>query len=229
MRARIENVLSYAGARGWRSAPNAAAWKGLLEHSLPQASRVREVKHFGAVPWRDIPAVMAALARSGRWAALAVRFACLTAARPGEVRGVTWGEVDLAERLWTIPATRTKMKRAHRVPLSDPALAILEQMRALSTRPADLVFPGYVRGRPLTDVALSKALHLAAGTKAVTVHGLRSSFRDWVADATDHPDELAEQALAHAVKSAVEAAYRRGDRLDRRRRLMDEWGGFTTD
>ena len=227
VRARIESVLSYAGSRGWRTGANPAAWKGLLEHSLPKPSRVSQIVHHGAVPWRDMPAVMAALARSEGMGALAVRFACLTAARSMEVRAAPWSEIDLPDRMWVIPAARMKMKREHRVPLSGPAIEILEKVRPLASTPTDLVFPGGRPGRPLSDVALSKALHLAAGTKDVTVHGLRSTFRDWCAEATDHPHEVAEMALAHVIANRVEAAYRRGDLFEKRRAVMEEWGRFT--
>ena len=228
VRARVESVLSYANARGWRSGVNPAAWKGHLEHSLPKPSRVAQIVHHGAVPWRDMPTVMAALARSEGIGALAVRFACLTSARSMEVRGAPWSEIDLAGRVWIIPPERMKMKREHRVPLSGPALALLEVVRPLAGSPADLVFPGGRTGRPLSDVALSKALHLAAGTKNVTVHGLRSTFRDWVSETTDYPREVAEMALAHAVGDRVEAAYRRGDLFKKRCGMMDEWGKFAT-
>ena len=157
-----------------------------------------------------------------------IRFACLTAARSNEVRGATWSEIDLGELVWTIPAERMKAKRGHRVPLSGPAAAILAELQPLAPGKAALVFPGGRVGRPLSDVSLSKALHLAAGTKGVTVHGLRSTFRDWAAEATDYPREVAEMALAHAIANKVEAAYRRGDLFEKRRAMMEAWAGFAT-
>ena len=161
--------------------------------------------------------------------ALAVRFACLTAARSGEARDATWSEIDVTERVWTIPADRMKAKREHRVPLTKQALEVLSKVAPQDRKAESLVFPGGKAARPLSDVALSKALHQAAGTKAVTVHGLRSTFRDWAAEATDYPRDVAEMALAHAIGDKVEAAYRRGDLFEKRRRMMEEWGRFCLD
>ncbi len=229
VRSRIERILDYARSQGWREGENPARWRGHLAYVLPKPSTVAQVEHYAAVPFREVAGVMAGLARSQGVGALAVRFACLTAARSGEVRGATWSEVDLGERVWTIPAERMKAKRAHRVPLSGPAVAILVELRPLASGKAGLVFPGGRVGRPLSDVALSKALHLAAGTKGVTVHGLRSTFRDWAAEATDYPREVAEMALAHAIADKVEAAYRRGDLFEKRRAMMAAWADFTQD
>jgi integrase len=226
LRGRIERVLDYARTQGWREGENPARWRGHLAHILPKPSTVAQVEHHAAIPYRTIAPVMAALARSGGMGAMAVRFACLTAARSGEVRGATWSEMDLAAKVWTVPAERMKTKRAHRVPLSEPALEILNTLKPLTAGKEAHVFPG---GRPrqgLTDVALSKALHLAAGTKDVTVHGLRSTFRDWTAEATEYPRDVAEMALAHSIGDKVEAAYRRGDLFEKRRAMMEEWGRF---
>ena len=228
VRGRIERILDYARTQGWREGENPARWRGHLAHILPKPSTVTQTGHRAALPWRSITEVMKALARSEGMGALSVRFACLTAARSMEVRAAPWSEIDLADRMWVIPAARMKMKREHRVPLSGPALEILEKVRPLASKPTDLVFPGGKPGRPLSDVALSKALHLAAGTKDVTVHGLRSTFRDWCAEATDYPHEVAEMALAHVVSNRVEAAYRRGDLFEKRRAVMEEWGRFAT-
>jgi len=156
-----------------------------------------------------------------------VRLACLTAARSGEVRQATWAEIDLETKVWTVPAHKMKAGREHRVPLSGGAMAVLEAVLPLrDPKRGDLVFPGGKPGQPLSDVALSKALHLAAGTKGVTVHGLRSTFRDWVAEETDYPREVAEMALAHAIGDRVEAAYRRGDLFEKRREMMGAWDEF---
>lgn len=166
---------------------------------------------------------------------MAVRFTCLTALRSGEVRGARWGEIDLAGKVWTVPAERMKTGNEHRVPLSAPALEILEVLKPLAEGPKTLVFPGRVGSQSasaltkanagqLSDVALSKALHAAADIKDVTVHGLRSTFRDWVSEATDYPGEVAEMALAHVIGSKVEAAYRRGDLFEKRRAMMEDWG-----
>jgi integrase len=176
------------------------------------------------VPWKGIAAVMAALADAEGIGALAVRFACLTAARSLEVREARWGEVDLEEKTWTLAAERMKGKKEHRVPLSAAAIAVLEELKpALADKDA-FIFPGGRPGNPLSDVALSKALHLAAGRKGVTVHGLRSTFRDWAAEQSDFPRDAAEMALAHAIGSKVEAAYRRGDLFEKRREMMEAWG-----
>lgn len=154
----------------------------------------------------------------------AVRFACLTAARSGEVRNAVWSEIDMKAQIWTIPAHKMKAGKEHRVPLSAGAMAVLQEVLPFRDRLAgDLIFPGGKRGRPLSDVALSKALHSAAGTKDVTVHGLRSTFRDWAAEDTDYPREVAEMALAHTISDKVEAAYRRGDLFDKRREMMEDW------
>ena len=225
VRGRIERILDYATTHGWRKGENPARWRGHLSNILPHRTEVAAVKHHAALHWSDIGCAMRILARAEGIGALAVRFACLTAARSGEVRGAVWGEVDFKAKIWAIPAERMKAKREHRVPLSAPALAVLETARELSDG-AGLVFAGGRLGRPLSDVALSKALHRAAGTQAVTVHGLRSTFRDWTAEQTDFPRDVAEMALAHAIGDKVEAAYRRGDLFDKRRDLMEAWGRF---
>lgn len=224
VRGRIERVLDYARTQGWREGENPARWRGHLDNILPAPSKVTKVEHHAAVERKDIAKVMAALARSDGLSAKAVRFLCLTVARSGEVRAAVWSEIDFANRVWTIPAARMKAGREHRVPLTDGALAILEAVRPLrDSAKGDFIFPGHRAGKPLSDVALSKALHLAAGTKAVTVHGLRSTFRDWAAEETDFPNEVAEMALAHAVGNKVEAAYRRGDLFAKRREMMEAW------
>ncbi|BCK77357.1 bacteriophage P4 integrase [Acetobacter aceti NBRC 14818] len=224
LRGRMERILDYARTHGWRVGENPARWKGHISAILPKPSNVSKVEHHKAIDRKDIGRVMAALAESQGMAAKAVRFTCLTAARSGEVRNATWSEIDLKTRVWTIPAHRMKMGREHRVPLSDGAVAVLQEVMLLrDERAGDLVFPGQKRGKPLSDVALSKALHIAAGTKDVTVHGLRSTFRDWAAEDTDYPSEVAEMALAHAISNKVEAAYRRGDLFDKRREMMVNW------
>ncbi|MBO1323581.1 tyrosine-type recombinase/integrase [Acetobacter sp. TBRC 12305] len=224
LRGRIERILDYARTHGWRDGENPARWRGHLANILPKPSAVTKVRHHAAVPRKDIARVMARLAESEGMAAKAVRFTCLTAVRSGEVRHATWLEIDMAAQIWTIPAERMKTGKEHRVPLSEGAMTVLHEVLPLrDQRAGDLVFPGAKRGRPLSDVALSKALHLAAGTKDVTVHGLRSTFRDWAAEETDYPREVAEMALAHAISDKVEAAYRRGDLFDKRREMMEAW------
>ncbi len=227
LRGRIENVLDYATARGWRVGENPARWRGHLAKLLPQRSKVAAVAHHAAVPWQDIGGVVARLAEAKGTAARCLQFLMLTAARSGEARGARWNEIDLDAALWTIPGARMKAGKPHRVPLSEPTLAILREMTPLKRRPDGLVFPGGRPGSPLSDVALSKALAVAGGGDA-TVHGCRSTFRDWCAEATAFPREVAEAALAHANRDRVEAAYRRGDALDKRRSLMAAWGEHCT-
>ena len=227
VRGRMERILDYAQTQGWRQGENPARWKGHLSNILPRPSTVVREQHHAAVAWKDIGPVMAALARSEGMGALAVRFVCLTAARSGEVRGAKWAEINLETSTWTISAERMKAAREHRVPLSGAAMEIVLTLKPLGADKAALVFPGGRPKKPLSDVALSKALHLAAGTRGVTVHGLRSTFRDWVAEATEYPRDVAEMALAHAIGDKVEAAYRRGDLFGKRRALMEEWGRFS--
>ncbi|WP_408873326.1 tyrosine-type recombinase/integrase [Gluconobacter roseus] len=227
LRSRVERILGYAKAHGWCEGENAARWRGHLDAILPPPSKVTKVEHHAAVERKDIGKVMASLAASDGLAAKAVRFVCLTAARSGEVRAATWNEIDLSSKVWIIPAGRMKAGREHRVPLTDSSMAILEAVTTLrDPENGDLVFPGQKAGKPLSDVALSKALHQAAGTKGVTVHGLRSTFRDWAAEETHYPREVAEMALAHAIGDKVEAAYRRGDLFEKRRKMMEEWAAY---
>ena len=227
VRGRVESVLDYAKARHWRTGENPAAWKGGLDPLLPSRSKVATVEHHAAVPWRDLPLVMARLAEARGVAAQALRFAVLTAARSGEARGADWSEIDLETATWTVPGARMKAKRAHRVPLSPEAAVVLRAaLPADAAKPeGGLVFPGGRRDKPLTDVAVSKALAGAGGDRK-TVHGMRSSFRDWCAEATNTPREIAEACLAHVNANRVEAAYLRGDALAKRRELMERWGRF---
>lgn len=226
LRGRIERILDYASTHGWRQGENPARWRGHLSNILPRPSAVVRVEHHAAIPWSEVGRIMRVLSSAGGTGALAVRFVCLTAARSGEVRSAPWSEIDLKARVWTIPPERMKAKREHRVPLSPGALEILSTVAPQRRGSDSLVFPGGIVGRSLSDVALSKALHAAAGTKEVTVHGLRSTFRDWVAETTDYPGDVAEMALAHTIGDKVEAAYRRGDLFEKRRRMMEEWAKF---
>ena len=222
LRGRIENVLDYAAARGWRVGENPARWRGHLAKLLPQRSKVAAVAHHAAVRWQDIGRVMARLAESQGTGARCLQFLILTTTRSAEARGARWNEIDLDAALWTIPGARMKAGKPHRVPLSEAALTILHEMMALKRRPDGLIFPGGRPGSPLSDVALSKALAVAGGGDA-TVHGMRSTFRDWLAEATAYPREIAESALAHANRDRVESAYARTDHLDKRRLLMAAW------
>lgn len=221
LRGRIEAVLDYAGVHGWRKGDNPARWTGYLDQVLPGKTKVRAVVHHAAVAWADMPAVWEKLGAASSTSALCLRFLILTASRSGEARGARWNEIDLTAKVWTIPATRMKAKAEHRVPLSDAAMAILETMKPLQTKPDGLVFEGGKKGKPLSDVAVSKALTGAA--EGFTVHGFRSTFRDWAAESTNFPREVAETALAHTNKNKVEAAYARTDHLEQRRKLMEAW------
>ena len=227
LRGRIEAVLDYAKSRGWRAGENPAAWRGHLDNLLPARAKVAAVAHHPAVPWREIGTVMARLAESKGTAARCLQFAVLTAARSGEARGARWAEIDLDGGLWVVPGERMKAGKDHRVPLSEPALAVLREMEPLKRARDGLVFPGGRPGSPLSDVALAKALRVAGGGDA-TVHGMRSAFRDWAAEATSFPREIAEAALAHSNRDKVERAYLRGDALDKRRLLMTQWAEHCT-
>jgi integrase len=226
VRGRIENILDYAAAHHMRTGDNPARWAGHLEHSLPARAKVAKVEHHAAMAWRDMPAVVTKLAAGGGMGALCLRFTILTAARSGEARGARWNEIDLAAGVWTVPGDRMKAGVEHRVPLSAAALAVLEAVKPSRDADDGLVFQGGRKGKPLSDVALSKAL--AAVAHGVTVHGCRSTFRDWAAESTNFPREIAEAALAHTNKDKVEAAYLRGDHFEKRARMMDAWAVHCT-
>ncbi len=223
VRGRIESVLDWATVRDFRQGDNPARWRGHLDKLLPQRSKVQKVEHHSALPYAETGAFMAALREQGSTSALALEFLILTATRTGEVIGATWAEIDLGAALWTIPDERMKAKREHRVPLSRPALAILKRLH--ESRSSEFVFPGAKASKPLSNMALLKLLERMKRTD-LTVHGFRSTFRDWAAERTNFPREVAEHALAHSLPDKVEAAYRRGDLFDKRRLMMDEWARF---
>ena len=223
VRGRIEAILDWATARGFRAGENPARWRGHLDKLLPKKTKVRRIEHHAALPYREIAAFVAELRSQEGIAARALEFAILTAARTGEVIGARWDELDLADRLWTVPAERMKADKEHRVPLSDAAIAILEDLQRV--RQGDYVFPGGRAGRPISNMAMTMTLR-RMGRGELTVHGFRSSFRDWAAERTGFPAEVAEMALAHAVSDKVEAAYRRGDLFQKRRQLMDAWARY---
>jgi integrase len=227
LRGRIERILDFAKTRGWRAGENPAAWKGHLALTLPARSKVRKVEHHAALPWREIGDFMLALKDQQGVGARALQFAILTAARSGEVRGARWSEVNRSSATWLLPPERMKGGREHRIPLSEPALDVLREMAEarLSSDSDALVFPGRDAGRPLSDMSLTAVLR-RMGRGELTAHGFRSSFRDWAAETTAYPTELVEMALAHAVGNKVEAAYRRGDLFEKRRRLMDDWAAY---
>lgn len=231
LRGRIERVLDAAKVNGHRAGENPARWHGHLDKILNEPRKLTR-GHHAALPYAHLPAFMKRLRSAKGVAAKALELAILTAARSGEVRLAQWGEFDLEAGVWTVPAERMKMRREHRVPLSAPAIALLKAIRnpqgATERLPdpdaAELVFPSAKLQRPLSDMTLSAVLRRMK--VEVTVHGFRSSFRDWCAEETDHPREVAEAALAHAVGDATERAYRRGDALEKRRRLMDDWAKY---
>lgn len=229
VRGRIERILDYAATHGWRYGDNPARWRGHLSNILPKPSSVAKVKHHAALEWQKIGEVMQKLDLSDSVSSLAVQLLCLCAVRSSEVRKARWDEVDEVNAIWVIPSERMKTGKEHRIPLSDRAVTILRQARVLQRTETDLIFPGQKKGQPLTDVALSKALHYAAGTKEVTIHGLRSTFRDWCGEATSWPRDVAEMALAHTIANKVEAAYRRGDLFAKRREMMQQWADFCFD
>jgi integrase len=218
LRGRIERVLNAAKAKGHRSGENPAAWRGHLENLLPKRQKLTR-GHHAALPYADVPAFVAKLRTRKAVAALALEFAILTAARSGEVLGARGPEIDFDARVWTIPAKRMKSGREHRVPLSESALAILEKFG--EARVSEFIFPGQGAGRPLSEMVLRRMLRRDADV--VTVHGFRSSFRDWAGNETHFPRELAEAALAHVVGDKAEQAYRRSDALEKRRALMEAW------
>ena len=222
LRGRIERVLDAAKAKGERHGENPARWRGHLDHLLPARQKLTR-GHHAALPYAELPGFVAALRDREAVAALALELLILTAARSGEVRCMTWGEIDLDSKVWTVPAERMKAKREHRVPLTTRALAILETVRPLSGGQG-FVFPGQRAGRPLSVMAFDMLLRRMGHDD--TTHGFRSTFRDWAGEVSTFPRELAETALAHAFGDATERAYRRGDALDKRRKLMVAWAGF---
>jgi len=229
LRGRIESVLDWAKVRGYREGENPARWRGHLSKLLPARSKVRKVAHHAALPYAELPTFMSELRRQEGVAARALEFAILTAARTSEVMGALWDEIDTAEKLWTLPAGRMKAGKEHRVPLGARALAILDEMTALGTEQRDqdskFVFPGGKRRRPLSNMAFLMLLR-RMGRADLTAHGFRSTFRDWAAERTNFPSEVAEMALAHTISNKVEQAYRRGDLFERRRRMMSAWETF---
>jgi integrase len=214
VRGRIEAVLDWAKVRGFRDGENPARWRGHLDHILPKKSRIASVEHLDAVPYGSMSAFMTELRAKEGVTARALEFAILTAARSGEILGAQWDEIDIDAKLWTIPANRMKGKKEHRVPLSDRAIEILQTV----PRDGERVFVGLGR-----DGMLACLRQL--GDEG-TVHGFRSTFRDWAAETTAYPNELLEIALAHTIGNKAEAAYRRGDMMEKRRRLMADWSAF---
>ena len=221
LRGRIETVLDWAAARGYRDGLNLARWRGHLDKLLARPSKVAKVEHHAALPVGEVGAFMVRLREAQGMGARALEFGILTAARSGEVRGATWAEVDTEAKVWTIPAERMKAGKEHRVPLSGEALALLATSPKMAG--SEVVFPA-PRGGALSDMTLSAVLR-RMGVAAVP-HGFRSTFRDWASERTNYPRDVAEMALAHAIGDKVEAAYRRGDLFEKRRLMLTDWGRF---
>ena len=222
LRGRIEKVLDAAKAKGYREGENPARWRGHLDHLLPKRSKLTR-GHHAAMPYDHVAAFVARLRERDSLAARALELTILTAARSGEVFGMRWSEVDFDKKVWILPADRMKAGREHRVPLPERAVAILKQL--VEIRTGDFVFPGQRKERPLSKKAMELVLKRIKIENA-TVHGFRSSFRDWCGNETHFPREVVETALAHAIGSEVERAYRRSDALEKRRELMQAWANY---
>lgn len=223
LRGRIERVLDYARVEGLRDGENPARWKGHLEHRLPKPEQRRKRGHHAAMPFKDVPAFMKLVRATTGIGARALEFTILTAARTGETMGATWGEIDFDAKVWTVPPVRMKAGREHRVPLPEDAMAVLQDLYA--KRQGEFVFPGRSGKKPISNMTMGKVLTTLKADD-YTVHGFRSSFRDWAGEHTEFPREIAEAALAHVVGDEVERAYRRGDALEKRRKLMTAWADF---
>lgn len=225
VRGRVERVLDAAKVKGLRTGENPARWRGHLEVILPKRKGKNGVRHHPALPYADVAGFVRVLKRHISMAARALEFLILTASRTNEVLGMTWREVDLEEKVWTVPAGRMKMGVEHRVPLSPAAILCLEAQRIFGSEPGSFVFPGRKPGLKLSNMAMEMLLRRME-YDAITVHGFRSTFRDWAGEETDFPREIAEAALAHQVGNEVERSYRRGDALAKRRRLMEAWAEY---
>lgn len=225
VRGRIENVLNWATTRGYREGENPARWRGHLKNALPERGQIKRVEHHPAMPYSELPTFMASLADREGVAARALEFTILTAARTGEVIGATWDEIDLEGKVWTVPAGRMKASKEHRVPLSDRACEILGSLPREKNNP--FVFIG-ARASGLSNMAMASVLK-RMDRNDVTVHGFRSTFRDWAAERTGYQNHIVEMALAHTIGSAVERAYRRGDMFAKRTRLMNDWSQYCSD
>ena len=223
LRGRIECILDWATVSKFREGENPARWRGHLDNLLANPNKIAPVKNHPALPWLEIGPFMQHLRKCEGVSARAIEFAILTACRSGEVRGATWSEIDLDAKLWTIPAGRMKAGKEHRVPLSSGAISLLRSLQ----RSGDVVFPGRDKETPLSDMSLTVVLR-RMGRGDITVHGFRSTFRDWCSEAADNSfsREICEHALAHSLPDKVEAAYRRGDLLEKRILLMQVWSNF---
>lgn len=221
VRRRIEWVLDWAAVRGFRTGDNPARWRGHLDQVLPARGELAKTEHHPSLPYAEVAEFMAALGSRDGIGARALEFTILTAARTGEVIGARWDEMDLAAKTWTVPKERMKAGREHRVPLSSAAVAILDKL----PQDAEFVFPGAREGEPISNMAMTTVLR-RMDRSDITVHGFRSTFRDWAAERTAYPNHVVEMALAHVIANKVEAAYRRGDLFNKRLRLMVDWARY---
>lgn len=227
LRGRIETILDWARARNYRQGENPARWRGHLENLLPKRSRVQRIVHQPALPYEQIGDFMAELKAQEGIASLALAFTILTAARTSETLGATFDEIDFKNKIWTVPAHRIKGGKEHRVPLSEPAMKILRELKDIkdASNKAGWVFMGYKRGKHLSNMSMLMLLK-RMNRQDITVHGFRSTFRDWAAEQTNFAREVAESALAHISGDKVELAYRRSDLFEKRRLLMNAWAGY---
>jgi len=223
IRGRVESILDWATVRNYRQGENPARWRGHLEKTLPKRSKVQKVSHHAALPYEEIGTFITELRANNGASASALEFIILTAARTGEALGAMWNEIDLDNAVWTIPEERMKAEVEHRVPLSDRVLSILKDLPRI--KDSEYVFPGMKHGRPLSNMACLKLLERME-RDSITVHGFRSTFREWAAEQTAFARGVAEQALAHTNRDKVEAAYQRRDLFDKRRQLMDAWTDY---
>lgn len=221
VRMRIEKILDYARAKGWRTGDNPARWKGHLDHILPPRKRLTR-GHHKAMPHKDVPQLIKDLQAAASVSAMALEFCILTAARSGEGLNACWSEIDFENAVWTVPAERMKAGREHRVPLTTRTLQLLSKLYASKVN--DFVFPGAKANKPLSGMSMTMVMRRLK--QPYTVHGFRSTFRDWASEETNFAREVAEQALAHVVESAVERAYRRSDLFEKRRELMNAWEAY---
>jgi integrase len=224
IRQRIENILDWATVRKFRTGDNPALWRGRIDKLLPKRNKVQKPKHFAAMDYRDLPEYFQTVRKKDTIASKALAFTILTATRNGEARAATRSEIDDKATAWVIPDNRMKADREHRVPLSKEALAVIKEVDPFKKVADDFLFPGNVKGKPINEAALMKLLKQTHPT--LTIHGFRSTFRDWCAEQTSYPREVAEAALAHTLKDKTEAAYQRGDMFDKRRKLMESWADY---
>lgn len=225
LRGRMEKVIDFATTQGWRTGENPARWKGHLENVLP-SPRKRERTHHAAMPYPDLPKFMSSLRECEGYSARALEFTVLCATRTSETLKAKWNEIDLDNCIWTIPASRMKAGNEHRIPLSDAAFQLLDNLQKFEG--SEYLFPGQTPRKPLSNMAMTMQMRRMK-MEGFTVHGFRSSFRDWAGEETSFPREIAEQSLAHVIGSEVERAYRRGDALEKRRELMNAWSRYVND